>query len=230
MAYFENFSPTLYSLDNRRTVQVITDITKRSIIDSKIINNLSLFYNYDVIDGETPEIVADKFYDDPELHWLILHTNQILNPYFVWPISQNNLINNVLKKYNDKDAHKHYVDSNSEIVVGNVYLESELTEFSVNDVVSNNTNFGIGIIVSKISNSNVIVNISYGGIKANDEIKLYNNSNVTANITSTTSIGCTPVTVYQYEDELNESRRRIKILKENYVRSVVNEFKAKMER
>jgi hypothetical protein len=38
----------------------------------------------------------------------------------------------------------------------------------------------------------------------------------------------TPVTNYTYEDEVNESKRRIKILKASYIDAIVSDFKKKL--
>ena len=46
--------------------------TKENILD---------FDYYDVKDGETPEMIAHKYYDDVELHWTILVANDIVDYY-----------------------------------------------------------------------------------------------------------------------------------------------------
>lgn len=230
MAYFEKFPETLYSLDDRKTVQVVTNITARAIVSDTIRNNLSLFYEYDVIDGETPEIVSDKFYDDPELHWLILHVNETIDPRFEWLLSYNDLIKNVDKKYDNRDDIHHY-ETSGEMVSGNLYLEANVMNYEAGNVITNVSNTSFGVVVSKISNSNVVVNVSKGGFNTGDSIYVYDGnilSNV--NVTATQTIGCTAITNLKYEESLNESRRKIKILKNNYIDAVVKEFDQKMLR
>ena len=39
------------------------------------------FDYYDVKDGETPEMIAYKYYDDVELHWTIFLVNNIVDYY-----------------------------------------------------------------------------------------------------------------------------------------------------
>ena len=39
------------------------------------------FDYYDVKDGETPEMIAHKYYDDVELHWTIFLANNIVDYY-----------------------------------------------------------------------------------------------------------------------------------------------------
>ena len=228
--YFKSFPYTLYSLDNVTTVQVVTNITNRVTLSDGVKTNLSLYDEYDIKDGETPELVADKFYGNPELHWLVLHYNDILDPRFDWPLDTNNLNRYIAGKYNDVNAVHHYEDANGNYTNGNVYLLSSnaFTNFSVNDVLTNNTNIGIGYITSKISTSNVIVTVTSGGFKTGDQILKSSNTAVSANITSTAVITGTPVTNFTLEDENNEVKRRIKILKSSYVDAVVSDFKKKL--
>ena len=230
MSYFSNFPITLYSLDDRKTVQVITNIATRGTISEEITNNLSLFYPYSKKDGETPEILADKIYNDSELHWIILHCNEIHDAMFDWPLSVPNLVSYVEAKYPSRFAIHHYEDSNEVIVTGNVYVNSanSFGNFKANDIIVNNTSDGVGVIVSKISNANVIVNVSSGGFRSGDNIKLSSNANVTANISATTTINCTAITSFTYEDRLNEAKRNIRILKPEYVEAVIREFQSKL--
>ena len=228
--YFKSFPYTFYSLVDAATVQVVTNITNRATLSKETKTNLSLYDEYDIKDGETPELVADKFYSNPELHWIVLHYNDILDPRFDWPLDTNNLNRYVTGKYNDVNAVHHYEDANGNYTNGNVYLLSSnaFTNFSVNDVLTNNTNIGIGYITSKISTSNVIVSITSGGFKTGDQILKASNTAISANITSTVVISGTPVTNYTLEDENNEAKRRIKILKPVYVDAVVLDFKQKI--
>ena len=35
--------------------------------------------------GETPEMIADKLYGDPNLHWIVMYVNGITDRYHQWP-------------------------------------------------------------------------------------------------------------------------------------------------
>ena len=228
--YFKSFPFTFYTLDNTTTVQVVTNITNRTNISDEVKQNLSLFDEYDIKDGETPELLADKFYNNPELHWLILHYNDIIDPRFDWPLDTNNLSRYTAGKYANVTGIHHYEDASGNYSNGNVYLISSnaFSNFNVSDAVSNNTNIGTGYITLKNSSSNVLVTVTTGGFISGDQIKKSSNSLVNANITSTVTISGTPVTNYTYEDTVNESKRRIKILKASYVDAIVTDFKKKL--
>lgn len=97
--FFENFPKIAYTLDNGVTEQVVKDIFKRAILSKEFQNNNSYFETYEVLGGETPENLSFRFYGTPELHWLILLTNNIIDPRFEWPLSEDNLIKQTQDKY-----------------------------------------------------------------------------------------------------------------------------------
>ena len=61
--------------------------------------NNSYFETYEVLGGETPEQLSFRFYGTPDLHWLILLTNNVIDPRFEWPLSEDNLIKQTQSKY-----------------------------------------------------------------------------------------------------------------------------------
>lgn len=62
-------------------------------------NQQKLFVEYKLKDGETPEYIAYKVYQNPELNWIILLFNDIINPYVDWPKSQEQLENYIQNEY-----------------------------------------------------------------------------------------------------------------------------------
>lgn len=228
--YFQNFPYTYYTLDDGTTVQVITNITQRVQFSDELKNSLSLFDEYDVVDGETPELVADKFYNNPELHWVILHANEIIDPRFEWVLSQSDLEKYVAEKYIDVNAVHHYEDTNGVVVNGIVYLESnnEFQNMFADQAIVNTTNSGTGYITAKNSNSNVLITVTTGGFITGDAISVASNANITANVTATQAVYGLPVTNTIYEERVNETKRRIRVIKSEYVESIVNDFKKKI--
>lgn len=161
--YFNNFPYTYYTLDNNKTVQIVKNITLKVVLNDVLKSNYGMYYDYDVKDGETPEIVSYKMYNTTMLHWLILHMNDIVDPRFEWPLSNYALMQYVEGKYDNPNAVHHYLNSNGDIV-------------------------------------------------------------------NSTEVGAYPVSNFEYEDGLNESKRRIKVLKPQYVEDVVSLIKESLAR
>ena len=75
--YFANFPIIPYDSVGNYDFKFVTNLLKRVAIRSKVRVNTMLYDTYDVKEGETPEILADKLYEDAELHWVILLVNNI---------------------------------------------------------------------------------------------------------------------------------------------------------
>lgn len=229
--YFENFPLTYYTVyDDLSNVKIVTNITVRNKLSREAIDNILLYDEYDVKDGETPEILADKFYNNPQLHWVILITNDIIDPRFDWPLSINNLYQYCEGKYSNVYGTHHYEDNSGNVSNGNIILTSA-SQFGLmgcSEVIVNETG-SIGVITTKINTSNVFVLATSGGFTTGEVVSLKQNSLVNATITATQTVAGTAISNYYFEDNKNESKRRIKILKPAYVNSLVDEFKSKLE-
>lgn len=118
--FFEKFPLLVYTLDDSKSVQTVPDILRRAVLSAELKNNSAYFEQYDIKDGETPEIVADYWYGNSNLHWLILISNDIIDPRFDWPMNYNNLVEFVKGKYGENDVNSlhHYVNPQEYIVSG----------------------------------------------------------------------------------------------------------------
>ena len=102
MAFFEKFPRFRYDINKDGKAVFAVDILKRIAFREAIRNQSNYFQNYTIEDGETPEIVSNKFYNTPNLHWTILLLNETLNPFFDWPMSDHSIGKYVEKKYTGK--------------------------------------------------------------------------------------------------------------------------------
>jgi hypothetical protein len=98
--YFNFFPKTTYIKSSDSTeIDVLTNITSRFGFEQSFKDNTSVFYEYEVRDGDTPEIIANKIYGDSEKHWVILSLNDIVDPNYDWPLEQRTLVRFIDKKY-----------------------------------------------------------------------------------------------------------------------------------
>jgi hypothetical protein len=157
-----------------------------------------LYYKYDIQEGDTPEIIAHKYYGDTYRYWIVLYANQLLDPQWDWPMSSSVFNNYITEKYPSVNPYAtlhHY-----EKVVTTTDSDSNLT--TVETVVIDEDTYNTLIE----SNNN------------------YNLSENTVNVVITKRI----VNLYDYEFELNESKRSINILNSSYVEQFETEFKKLM--
>lgn len=101
--YFRLFPTLQYTLDNKQTYQTVGDILRRVLIKNDYKINRSTYQLYDIAEGETPEIVAHKFYGNTTYHWIILHANEILDPRFDWCMSEYDLQQYCIEKYGEEN-------------------------------------------------------------------------------------------------------------------------------
>lgn len=77
----------------------VKNLFRRAKLRDDIFENLSYFDRYIIIGDERPDQVAFKLYDDPNLDWIILVTNNILNLQSEWPLPQRIFNDYLLEKY-----------------------------------------------------------------------------------------------------------------------------------
>ena len=104
MAYFEELPDISYvsllpktgNNDERITVK---NIFKRAKLRSDIDQAVTGFTYYQIPENTRPDVVAQNIYGDPELDWVILIANNIMNVRDEWPLSNNDLYDFMLEKY-----------------------------------------------------------------------------------------------------------------------------------
>lgn len=185
MQYF-NSLPKIRYLDNNNVVTVYTNLLNRASVKPSVLNNNIVFYEYDLQDEDTPEIVAYKYYGDINRFWIVLYCNQINDPQWDWPLSSNKFEKYVTNKYGNNLYDRHHytkVVTKTNVLTKTVKVETyQISEDDYNDLVPDETfSFTVG--------------------------------------EETTTINTRKETVsnYQYELDLNESKRKIKILNKSYV-------------
>ncbi len=107
MTYFSKYPVYQYDLEDNQNRKLITDILRRVAMKANVLANTQVFDNYTVKDGEQPDIVADKYYGDSTLHWVIVLVNNITSRYD-WPLDQVALSSFVSDKYASASGIHHY--------------------------------------------------------------------------------------------------------------------------
>ena len=106
--YFESFPKIFYDSVGQGNPKVVTNLLRRVAIRAKVKTNTMLYDTYDVKSGETPEIIADKLYQDPELHWIVMLVNNITDRYHQWPMKEQQFNTFLNEKYDNPDGVHHY--------------------------------------------------------------------------------------------------------------------------
>ena len=140
----------------------VKNLFKKGKLASDIFNDLTIFTKYEIDGDDRPDNVANKFYDDPDLDWVVLLSNNIINVQSEWPLPQRDFDRYVLEKYGTYEklnAVHHYetkecknsvdavvvpeglqVDSDYSVTYYDWYLDGEITKSS-SDIVVEVTNY-----------------------------------------------------------------------------------------
>ena len=114
--YFTRFPKGQYIIPGTKEYKLVTDLWRRIKIRDKIKDEASLYSEYFVADGERPETIAERHFGSPELHWIILITNNVTDGLHGWPLSFSAFEEYVNDKYENPGAIHHYENVNKEYV------------------------------------------------------------------------------------------------------------------
>ena len=69
----------------------VKNLFRRNKLRDDLSGVFTLFNKYEIPEGSRPDLVAEEFYGDAELDWVVLLTAGILNVRDEWPLSNYNL-------------------------------------------------------------------------------------------------------------------------------------------
>lgn len=198
--YFDEFPTLVYNTSdtiykNRTT---LTDITFRLKIREKIKNNIFSYYVVDVSDDDTMEILAEKYYGDPEFHWIIALANDIIDPQYDWPMSYRTYVNYINNKYGSAaaaDIQIHHYEK----IISRYHQGTRTTNEQVIEILENAYNS--------------LPETSF------EQFDLSDGSTIEQTITKRA------VTASEYEYELNNRKKQIKVIKKDYLPAILDEFR-----
>jgi len=87
--YFRPFPKVSYDIKKNNLPILLTNITARYKIRDILKSRTSIYFSYTVKDGDRPDVLAYKYYGDETLDWLIYLVNDIIDPYYDWPLSDD---------------------------------------------------------------------------------------------------------------------------------------------
>ena len=165
----------------------VKNLFKRAKLRTDVDQSVTSFDYYLVQDNERPDIIAQKVYDNADLDWVILVTNNITNIRDQWPLSNNDLYNYCLEKYG----------SDANIMATHHFETKEIKD-----------RFGRLILKKEL-----IVDENFEFTYAKDDY-----STVTVKPAQS-------VSNYNYEQRLNEDKRKIRVLKIEFLSAFISDFR-----
>lgn len=210
--YFNYFPKIIYSANNNTAgLDTVTAITSRFTFTDNFKLNSSIFYTYDVQESDTPEIIAGKFYKNPERHWIVLMFNDIVDPQYDWPLKSGDLVNFIDKKYSANN----YADTANTSVSGLSWAMNVNHVQAYYKIVTKTNRDNINFIEKIQVDANTYANVA----ATTQSFTLDSGDVITQKVTKEKQ------TYYDYEVAENESKRTIKLIKPEFINAIEKEFK-----
>ena len=107
-SYFKQLPDLDYpSLRNDRNsaydYHLVKNIFKRAVLRDDVFDEVTAFTKYSVQGDERPDQVANKFYKDSGLDWVILTTNNIVHVRDEWPMGNQDFLTYLNAKYTSEE-------------------------------------------------------------------------------------------------------------------------------
>lgn len=252
-SYFDRIPKLKYDI-NRSLVnpkyETVTNIFFRIRVIQEVLDNIDSYFVAEIEEGETPEIIAEKVYKDSGANWIITIANNIIDPQWQWPLGYDEFQKYIIGKYgsveNAQTTNHHY-----EMVVTRTLSPDNITterRYIVDKEKFTNNNLNVpynyylpSVVTLDILADDSVIKVDSSlytvdsGAEQQDpgEYGLQPGSLAYAQYVNTYNIGGktvvevvngNAVTNYDYEDQLNESRRFIKIIKKEYYERIQDEF------
>ena len=100
--YFRYYPQTQYAFANGSfTIEKsVKNISLKTVLkDGLSQDDPYIFLRYTISEDEKAEDIADFYYDDPAMSWLVYFANDIVDPYTQWPKTYENFTEYFRKKY-----------------------------------------------------------------------------------------------------------------------------------
>ncbi len=228
-SYFDRLPNIRYDINHTKIgakYETVTNIFFRVRVIQEVLDNINSYYVVEIEDGETPEILAEKAYGDPGGNWVITIANNIIDPQWEWPLNYDEFQNYIIGKYgsiaNAKTTVHHY-----EMVVTRTIQPDNIT-----------TEHRYTVNKEKLTNNNLVVPYNYYLPHVSEDFdegttelqpgslathEFYNAYNIGGK-TIIETINGSYVDCYDYEESVNEQRRLIKVIKQQYYGQIQSEF------
>jgi hypothetical protein len=248
---------------------IIPDVMVRVEFSISEEERKQLFFDYTILDGETPEIISHKFYNTMDYNWVIMLINRRFDYIGDFPISYNLLFKHCQEKYGVDSVYDihHYEDPYGNIVDELYYDYTNSQGFQPTGILaeepiwksySQYADFGfyrgewkigivysIGEIVKSVSTNDVPTDsywrcqiahtsandgtfepVDYDELTPQQDINsLYWTKYVgSENRTPLKGLQGLPITNFQYEDNENEKKRKIRLIKADQIGTFVKRY------
>lgn len=213
--YFDLFPKIAYNIEGKllSNYQITTNIFFRLGIIKKVLNNASAYYYHIISDSETPEIIAEAIYNDPEAHWIVLLANDIIDAQYDWPLTDRSFHQYITDKYGSIAAAKIGIHHYEKVIQREESFSGSISEtrFVINQMKLTDNALGVPYDY-------------YQGDGSLAETQSVNTYDMGDGKTVIETVYRDAISFYDWEVSENEKKRTIKIIKPEYYPQIIGEF------
>jgi hypothetical protein len=98
--YFANIGDVAVDIDGSGNLDLMKNLTAKAKVADALVNNTAYYETVAIQDGERPDIMSKRLYNDETYHWTFLLLNpQIKNIWDDWPMKYSQLVEYCTEKY-----------------------------------------------------------------------------------------------------------------------------------
>jgi hypothetical protein len=208
MKYF-NTLPTINQPDFNGNYITVTNLLSRAYLLPSLQNNVYLFYKYNIKDSDKPESIAYKYYNNQFRYWQIMYANGLFDANADWPMDYTNF----MIYMNDKYA----VEANTASMDVLSYTKSTVHHYEQSYTTFNSNGSQKQTVTIEVDQDTYINVQPYS-----TSVSFPDGSIATKEMDSRT------VSIYDYEYNLNESKRQINLIKDVYANDMDSQLASVM--
>jgi hypothetical protein len=234
MTFFAGFPVERYKFGNEAYNTAFQNMSAYVEVIDRLKDDASFYTYYTILDGDRPDVLSQKFYGSVDFYWTFYFLNDELRKTG-WPVSYNELVAFVQKKYpNTTIVTKD--DMFNKFAVGE-YLHG-ITSDTTAKIIDRNVDLGQIVVEGtktftdgetlEIVGSESTTLTLYSYSEQYNATRYYQNSNeepVDISPFDIPGAEISIVTNLEYYNILNENNKQIKVLKRDVVNSVFSAFK-----
>ena len=216
MPYFSEFPKIVYNINNVnsefKTEELVTNIFYRLRFRDFVKNNTVDYYYYTINDTDTPEGLAFQYYDDAMAYWIIFFANDIIDPIYGWPLNNRDFRNYIIEKHGSIATAKTTVHHYNKII------------YSTDSNTGLRTTRKVQVDLDD-PRANTIPTIPYDDYNSLAEAYFPNVSgNFGDGSAVTLEYGKEEVSLYDWENDQNEAKRNIKMIRKDYYPAILEQM------
>jgi len=204
MSFFKQFPTQSYDFNRDGIIQQVVDIYRSVRIEGSSIDNPALYLNYNIKDGERPDIVSQRLYNTPEYYWTFFVINEILHDGMrAWPMSRSVMEDYLAEEYSGVVITTNPVTVTNTDLGVTTFRDSLAGRFRLNETITgqaalHNNNPPTGTLVKKDIDLNQLVLKDVTGTFIGDPDLTSNSSETISGNLSNDSVNT--FRVYPYRD------------------------------